>query len=209
MSFLAFNAVGFVECKAYRIWASLPNDTVGKAKVRACPIGEDMAAHLVPPMREVEASIYTTAGWVKGTFVIPKMRNFVDFINQPQDYFKLKDVSLPDIDHPLPFFALQQQSVIFIVPETQEEMLRMTTLAGDKVERDVSCAFSNGIVSGALFVLRNARVSDFLMQRHSFFYLRDCSLYLRTSGHPDIRKGLAMIVVNGNRIIGVSEPRIL
>ena len=138
-----------------------------------------------------------------------RSRNFVDFINQPHDYFKLTEVTLPGIDQEIPFFALQQQSVIFIVPEEHEENLRMTTLAGDKVERDVSCAFSSGIVSGVLFVLKNARVSDFLMQRHSFFYLRECSLHLRSSGKADVRRGVPMIVINGKKIIGVSEPRII
>jgi len=160
-------------------------------------------------MREVESSFYTTAGWVRGSFVIPTMRNFVDFVNQPHDYFKLKNVKFPGIEPIVPFFALQRQSVILVIPDRHEETLRMTTLTGDKVERDVSCAFMSGFVSGVLFVLQDARVSDFLMQRHSFFYLRDCSLYLRTSRQADIRKEIPMIVVNGKQIIGVSEPRIM
>lgn len=164
--------------------------------------------HLASPTRETQAAILTTAGWVHGTFLIPTMRNLVDFVNQHAEYFKLVDVRLPGVAEPVPFFALQRQSVILIMPDESEETLRLTTLAGDRVERDVSCTFVNGMASGALFVPPHARVSDFLMQRQVFFHLRDCSLVVREGSGETVKENVAMLVVNGTRIVGVSEPRI-
>ena len=64
------------------------------------------------------------------------------------------------------------------------------------------------MASGALFVPAHARVSDFLMQRQIFFHLRDCSLVVRDGSDETVKENVAMLVVNGNRIVGVSEPRI-
>ncbi|HUO85172.1 MAG TPA: hypothetical protein VM534_08670 [Thermoanaerobaculia bacterium] len=168
-----------------------------------------MNPHLAPPQREIRSAIFTTAGWVSGTFVIPKMRMLVDYLNQPNDFYKLREVQLPGLTIGVPFFALQRRSVILIVPHEQDEALRMTTLGGEKVERSVSCAFPAGLVSGTLFVREGIRVSDFLMQRNDFFYLQEATVHLRVSGQPDLRRDAALVVVNGNQIIGVSEPRIV
>ncbi len=85
----------------------------------------------------------------------------------------------------------------------------MATLTGEKIERNVSCAFTAGLVSGSLFLKAGIRVSDFLMQKNDFFPLQDASIFLRTTADPDIRRDIALVIVNGHRIIGVSEPRIV
>jgi len=165
-------------------------------------------SHLAPPLRDAKAAVLTTTGWIHGTFRIPTNRNIVDFVNQHLDYFKMVDVRLPGIEAPVPFFALQRQSVILLLPEEPEELLRIPTLGGDRVEREVSCLFANGMASGSLFVPHHARVSDFLMQRQIFFHLRDCTLATREGDGHEERRSVPIIAINSTRIVGVSEPRI-
>lgn len=161
-----------------------------------------------PPQRDVPATIYTTAGWMRGNFVIPSSRRLIEFTNQPDDFFKLRDVQLPSVPGRATFFALQRDSVIFIVPNSQAEVSRITTLGQDRVERDVSCAFETGLISGILYVPTGLRVSDYLVQRKRFFEIYECEYLVGEGEQLDRVRNIPIMLVNSNRIIGVSEPRV-
>jgi hypothetical protein len=158
-----------------------------------------------PAQRELAASMFTVAGWITGSFLIPKLRHFSDFLNQPQEFFKLKAVRLPGLEKELPFFVLQRNSIIFVVPADDDDLV--PAVGGEKLEREVSCAFANGVVSGTLDVLKGVRVSDFLMSRAGLFVLRNCSTFIRTGATPEVRHNIPYVIVNSERVIGVSEPR--
>lgn len=167
-----------------------------------------VTSYTPPPQRDLPATIYTTAGWISGTFMVPKLRHFNDYLNHPHPFFKLKTVRLPGLDKDIPFFVLQKTSIIFIIPEPGDEAL-VSPIGGEKIEREVSCAFANGVISGTLDILKGVRVSDFLMAKAGLFVLRNCSAFLRTPAGSDVRHNIAHLMANSERIIGVSEPRFI
>lgn len=164
--------------------------------------------HFAPPQREIDSTVFTTAGWMRGKFVVPNTRRFVEFANHPDDFFKLRDVQLPSVGGRADFFALQRDSVVFIVPNERQERSEIRTLSGDRSERDVSCAIESGLVSGILYVPTGLRVSDYLIQRRRFFELYDCEYVVRGGEHFQRSENVPLVLVNANRIIGVSEPRV-
>lgn len=158
-----------------------------------------------PPQRAIPARIFTTAGWIVGEFQVPALRVFSDFVNHPQDFFKLTRVRLPGLDHEIPFFAVQRRSIVFITPEGAPQPSPVER----KRQVDVSCAFNGGVISGSMNLPQNIRVSDFLAQRHDFFPLTGCTIHLRVGGRPEVTSDVAMAIVNAARVVGVSEPAFL
>lgn len=165
-----------------------------------------MKQYTPPSNRDIPSRLFTTAGWVMGTFLIPAKRSLTDFSNQNHDFFKLKDVTLPGLKEVIPFFALQRHSVILMIPTEAEDSV-LSSLGGVRETKDVSCAFDSGVVSGSLTVGTGLRMSDFIIKPQPFFYLSDCTLFLRTTGKPEIDRNVPMIIINRTKIVGVSEPR--
>lgn len=165
-----------------------------------------MKQYTPPSSREIAARLFTTAGWIDGIFLVPAKRSLTDYSNQPHDFFKLKDVTLPGLKEPIPFFALQRNAVILMVPASTEEGVD-STIGTAKDDKDVSCAIDQGVISGALSVASGLRMSDFMIKPQPFFYLKDCTLFLRNSGAPQITRNMPMIIINRTKIVGVSEPR--
>lgn len=166
--------------------------------------GMSTSAYAPPPQREIEGQILSTVGWIKGSFMLPAMRVFAEYLNHPHDFFKLKNVTLPGLEAQIPFFALQRDSVILVLVDAGEGVL------GSYDRRrpaDVSCAFNGGVVSGTLHLPQGVRVSDFLLQKQRFFHLTDCTVFVRSAGTSDVRRNQPVAIVNARRVIGVSEPR--
>ena len=163
-----------------------------------------------PAQRDVTARMFTTAGWINGIFMIPKLRTFVEFLNNQQhDFFKLKDVSLPGLDKVIPFFALQRSTLIFLIPEFESDLFTPPA-GGERVTRDVSCALSTGVISGSLDILAGVRVSDFLMSKANFFFpLTKCTTFLRAGGQADVTRDIPVVIVNAPQVLGVAEPRFI
>lgn len=159
-----------------------------------------------PAQREVLADLYTTAGWIQGSFLLPQMRGITAFANQDHDFFKLKNASLPGLARAIPFFLLQRREVVLFIPGETDPGTAAPAV-GEREAKDVSCAFANGVASGRLMVNRGIRVSDFILNKTPFFELEDASLFIRTGGTPEVRRNIPMIVISRWRIIGVSEPR--
>jgi hypothetical protein len=157
-----------------------------------------------PAQREVPAEIFTTAGWIKGSFMLPALRIFTEFANQTHDFFKLKGVLLPGLEQTIPFFALQRDSIIFMIVEPGDGML--AALAGRR-QTDISCAFNGGVISGNIDLPQGVRLSDFLLQKAHFFYLTNSTAYLRSGSQSDVRRSIPLALVNSRRVVGISEPR--
>jgi hypothetical protein len=157
-----------------------------------------------PAQREVVAEMFTTAGWIQGAFQLPALRIFTEYLNHPHDFFKLKNVRLPGVEKPIPFFALHRDSIIFILVQPAEGILGPSAA---KRKTDVSCVFASGVISGTLELVSGVRVSDFLLQKTHFFYLTDCTTYAKVGGQNDIRRDVPIGIVNARKVIGVSEPR--
>ena len=162
------------------------------------------SAYSPPPQRSVDATIVTVGGPIRASFLVPAMRIFVEYLNHHQDFMKLKDVTLPGVEKVVPFFALQRDSVIFILPSGNEAVAPPALREQRSVE--VSCAIVGGAITGTLRLNQGVRVSDFLMQKAHFFPMFDCTSYIRTGGQSKVTPGIAMALVNSRRVIGIAEP---
>lgn len=165
------------------------------------------SAYSPPPQREVEARIFSTAGWITGRFMLPAIRIFTEYLNHPHDFLKLKDTTLPGLETQIPFFALQRNSIVFMLVAQTDGIL---TPGERKRPADVSCAFNQGVISGTLNLPPGVRVSDFLIHKQHFFHLTDCTTFVRNSaGKSEVIRDQPIGIVNTRRVIGVSEPRFI
>lgn len=155
------------------------------------------------PRRDVDAVVLSDMGWIQGTFVLPKMHSFVDYLNQASGYVKLTGASFTGLEEKLPFLALAQGAYTLVLPADRGERLEAPSTMSTRKRHNVSCIFSSGWVSGTLESLPNLRVSDVLTNNKAFFLLRDCTINVR-----GVAKHAPIAVVNGARLVGVSEPSI-
>ena len=162
-----------------------------------------------PAQFDVPCEMFSTAGWIKGTFMIPKLRNILDYFNQNHEFLKVKNVYLPGLEKEIPFFAIQKSAIILVLPAPTADVAVTPATAGERKAREVSGAFNSGVVSGSIEILGGVRVSDFLMQNAAFFALTQCSVFIRSSGPAEVRHNIPHVLVNAPRIIGVSEPRFI
>ena len=160
--------------------------------------------HQIIPRRGVPAEILSDFGWIDGTFVIPKLNSFVDYLNSTARYVKLKEVAMPGLEPRLPFFALAQDAYTLILPDPNDDQLRSAQPQINTRTHSISCVFASGWVSGKLDTMPSVRVSDFLGQGREFFLLRDCTIQVRSQS----KRFVSVVVVNSARILGVSEPTI-
>lgn len=161
-------------------------------------------AYTPPPQKAVEASVFTSAGWMRGAFLVPALRIFAEYLNHQQEFLKVRNAILPGVDHPLPFFALRRDSIIFMVP-SGEDMI-VSPEGRQPRSADISCAFNSGAISGTLHLPQGVRVSDFLLQKAHFFPLFRCTAYIRSGSHLKATPDLQIALVNARNVIGVSEP---
>jgi hypothetical protein len=160
--------------------------------------------HQIIPRRGVVSHILSDFGWIEGTFVIPKLNSFVDYLNTTPRYVKLTDVTMPGLEPRLPFFALAQDAYTLILPNVNDDRLGTANPHPQVRTHPISCVFGSGWISGKLDTIPSARVSDFIGQDREFFLLRDCAIQLRGQA-PRLAP---MVIVNSARILGVSEPTI-
>ncbi len=160
--------------------------------------------HQIIPRRGVASAILSDFGWIDGTFIIPKLNSFVDYLNSTARYVKLKDVTMPGLAPQLPFFALAQDAYTLILPDARDEHLRSAQTQLNNRTHSISCVFAAGWVSGRLDTMPSVRVSDFLGQGREFFLLRECTIQVRGQS-PRLAP---IVIVNSARILGVSEPTI-
>lgn len=158
-----------------------------------------------PEQRKVSAHLYTPAGWMLGTFHVPRRGGFVDHLNQAKGFFTLTEVTLTGRAQQIPFFALQRSAVIFCVLSPDE-----TFLYGENrqapVMKQVSCLLEMGVLHGTLEMPPQIRVSDYLTSGAGFITLRNCNVLLGTSAHGGVvEQRYQTIILNSERVIGVSD----
>ncbi len=153
-----------------------------------------------PRQREIQARIFTNAGWLMGAFHLLESHSFDDFLEGSGPYFKLTNVTLPAGPATLEFFALRRGAAIVIVPQTDLSALLLPASRRPVETHQVACLLETGILLGKLDVLAGVRVSDYLANHKGFTELRDCK---SVSGTPNINAPIAF--VNSPQIIGVTE----
>lgn len=157
----------------------------------------------VAPRRDIDAAVLSDMGWIEGTFVVPKLHGFVDYLNNATGYLKLTRASFAGLEEKLPFLALAQGAYTLVIPSDNDGRLESPPPTVSRKRHRVSCIFSSGWVSGTLETLESLRVSDVLTNSKPFFLLRDCTINVR-----GVAKRAPLAIVNGACLVGVSEPSI-
>lgn len=158
-----------------------------------------MVASYRPDVREVFAHCWADGTWLPGGICMPARRGLLEHLNQKDPFVKQRHVALSDKKDPLPFLALRRDSIAIVVPEQES----IPSLQGTTAQHRVVCLLKGAILHGTLETLANLRVSDYLMKGPGFFPLRDCTI--RMSSMPSLPTPIPVVLVNGERVIGVAE----
>ncbi|MEM9190194.1 MAG: hypothetical protein AAGF12_13500 [Myxococcota bacterium] len=160
----------------------------------------------LPSQRKVTAKVYTTAGWIAGTFHVPEVVPFLEFLGGDEDFFTLTDVELPRQTSPLPLLALQRHSTALVIPSADE----VGPAPESTTVHQVSCLLDGGVVMGSLYLPPDLRVSDQLTLSarpgRRFVVLRRCTVGLDQSlpGKAGVETA-RLALVNVERVVGVAE----
>jgi hypothetical protein len=159
-----------------------------------------------PPLRRVSVNVLTELGWLSGVFNLPPYQSLVDFLAPGVQVIKFTNVRLPNTTDEIPFVALRREAVRLIEPTLNDELVEASGSVGRTTPREVACLLPEGRLRGALEVLVNVRVSDFLRQQASLIVMRRCILapYGETLESPKARQ-LGTVVINLASAVGVAE----
>jgi hypothetical protein len=154
-----------------------------------------------PPQRVVRARVLTPSGWIRGSFHVPRMHSFHDFLGQRAPFFNLTEVALAARGAELPFLALRRSAARLIVPSADERRLLVAPPPPNAVERTVTCVLDAYAVSGRIALPSQLRVSDYLSHHSGFIQLREADL-----GQANERT--SVVFLNVAALVAVSEgPR--
>jgi hypothetical protein len=158
-----------------------------------------------PNQRQVSAQMYTTAGWLEGTFHFPKMSKLLEALNKEPEFYRLTDVSfLARQDRLLEFFALQRRATVLVVPPEGESDLWLQKEQTRPTR--VYCLFDGGYVEGRLRLRKGVRVSDYLPKQDGFVLLQNCKLRLGDlTTEFFVEEEHDAVFVNAGRVVGFSE----
>jgi hypothetical protein len=158
-----------------------------------------------PKTRSVTATVYTSAGWISGAYVLPPIQGFLDFLNQTKSFVKLTNVRLPDGSE-TPFLAMPRSVALVIVPDQSDTNLQARSGTGLTAPHRVLCLLDAGVVEGTLEIATNLRVSDYLMQHTDFIALRDATIRFAGAPAPEsVPEKVRFLVVFAGGIVGISE----
>jgi hypothetical protein len=155
-----------------------------------------------PPQRQVPAWILAGSRWLYGTFHVPRLHQFDDYLAHPQPFYLLTGVSLGG-DRVLPFLALRCTTVHLVIPECPEPLLQLDRLAGCE-PRPVECLLDDSVVVGELSLRPKVRVSDFMIHHDGFLVLRRAVV---TPAPPGREELTACLFVNARAVVGVTEDQ--
>jgi hypothetical protein len=158
-----------------------------------------------PKTRSVTATVHTSAGWIRGTFTLPAIQGFLDFLNQSKGFHKLVNVTLPDGSE-VPFLAVPRSAALALVPNQDDQNLQSRNLTGATAAHRILCLLDAGVIRGTLETANNLRVSDYLMQHSDFIALRDATIdFGSTPLGSDVAQPIPFIVILASGVVGVSE----
>ncbi len=158
-----------------------------------------MVSNYRPEFREVFAQCWADGTWLPGGVCLPTRRGLLEHLNQKEPFLKLRNVALSDKKEPLPFLALRRDSVSLVVADYESVPAPKEASA----QHRVVCLLRGAILRGTLETLASLRVSDYLMRNPGFFALHDCTL--RMASMPSFPTPIPVVLVNGDRVIGVAE----
>lgn len=156
--------------------------------------------------RDVKAEIYTRMGWINGTFHIGENHSFIDTVNQTHGFFRLTDVTVPGQRDVLPFFALQRDKTIIIIPHDGDMQIESARKCAEAEAHEATCMLEMGTIFGEIRVVANTRLSDHLVHQGGFFLMQNCAGDFNTGRDKDIQSApIRYVAVNSHSVIGVAE----
>jgi hypothetical protein len=157
--------------------------------------------HAAPQLRQSTANVLTELGWFAGTFHVPVHQSLVDFLGAGVGVIKATRVRIPGEEARLPFLGIRRESIFVVEPTQGDELIETAGSVGRTTTHRVGCLLPEGILTGALEVLVNVRVSDFLRQQPGMVALSDCRLgpYGQAVDSPKARK-FRVALVNLGRV---------
>jgi len=163
-----------------------------------------MTASGLPEQRRATAAVLTAMGWMQGTFHLPPMQTWFDFLAGGAPVLKLTRVRLP-VNAPLmPFLALRRESLHLLAP-TIDEMVELEGAQGRTTPRQVEILLPGGWLRGRIDVLVNLRVSDYLRQQTALAVVRDGVFSPHGSNDPAHARKLPVAIVNLSEVAGVAQ----
>lgn len=154
--------------------------------------------------RRVVCRILTYAGWLEGSLRISARIGLVDYLNRPNQLYRLVDVKLPGQTVQLPFFALTRAATVAVVPMDAAEM--PAPVEGHQTHKTVWLLHNGIIVEGMLDLFEGIRVSDHLAHRTGFVALHDCTVYMpNAEGPTTVFPRIPFLALQTDRAIGASE----
>jgi len=158
-------------------------------------------------LRRVPSVIFTPNGWIRGVFHVPVMHGFLEHLNLVGDFFKLTDVTLPDLKLELKFFGLRRSKALIVLPDCDPKILALPQITADYTVHRVSFLMEGGTVTGSLAIEEDIRLSDYLTNHDHFVVLKNCRFGAYDTG-PDEESRFPFLLVNTAGVIGGSDEKL-
>jgi hypothetical protein len=163
-----------------------------------------MTESYAAPQRQVRCRILTHLGWLEGELHLPERAFLVEYLSHAPDFVTLTDVSFPNDARTMPYLALQHRACLVVIPDEEETRIAMEKVS-ESESHSVLCILEDASVEGRVEVVRDNRVSDYLMHRRGFLLVEDAQVSTRdpTGAWHTTRDGA--MLVNADRTVGVAE----
>ncbi len=153
------------------------------------------------PHTQVVSRIFTSSGWVVGTFHVPAGESLLSLLERSK-FFSLTEVVLPQGGDALPFFALAREATVLVVPGEPDAV---DPAAQGGIKHQVSCLLEHGVVMGTLHLQNGVRVSDHLIGAKRFFVVGDCTVGIDADERGGSMEAATAAILNAQRVVGVAE----
>lgn len=179
-----------------------------KAKSKRIEAGDQDAAPGVAnelQLRRVSVRALCEVGWIAGDLHVPQQVRIADYLNRNRDFLNLTDAFAEGQDEEMPYLALQNRAIYFVVCTYDEEALAAGEF-GVMEPRRIDCLIAAGTVSGLVAVKPGIRVSDRLANHRAFLAVTNCTYQMRDPYNGEtFEEKRPCIFLNTDKIIGIAE----
>jgi hypothetical protein len=161
-----------------------------------------------PQQRRVSVQVLTAAGWIAGAVHIPVRSRLVDHFNHAKEYISLTQVIFENAPEPIPFFGLQRDAAMIILPVNDPDEVAAPLGTEEVMQVTVHCLFDRGNATGSMTLLRGVRLSDFFAAQKGFVLLEDARFILADRwGQNVVQDTRPALVLNTRFVIGISDMK--
>ena len=160
-----------------------------------------------PPLRTIATACLTGAGWLRGTFHVPPLQSFGDYLQNSGAFLPMTDVVAPGQEATRPFFAIHSGDIRLAVPNPSDANIETMSGSGFTSPWSVSCLLPDGLLEGQIDFLTNQRLSDHLRVARGYLVVREAAWHPSGDAAPDGPGSgpLPVVLVSIARLVGISE----